>query len=872
MPTFVSVLTAKEPINKQIIRTGDGSLKKHPARPVASARIRSHEIRNLDEFKSLLDMVADNPAKCIMLGYNQQLADSQESAHIITQKKYARLFGASATGIQEKQGALYLTRTKDNFKPSSIALFDYDVGETTPDAFRFTRGKWVDELEKIIPGFTGTGKVFSNSASGRILVEGSPLKSAGFHCYVWLNGAQDDPDLGRRLYLKALSEGLAWVPELPGREESVSIKAAPQTIFDPSVFSPERVVYAGSPVIRGPELALIGPELEIQPGSDLPTESCSFDMKRAAEVKLKYAIDTGIQTGGNDRLYLDMANLELNTEVELDTGQVVTVRDWWASMDDLGHAQTRCQTPFRQSDSQAGILDVDDYGRPYLIDVGTQIRHILVDNDKGWIDEQLADEDFEGMESDMTGRPPVRDNVVPITGRDDAAEDLVSSVGPIDIDDAQDNLLNQLVRNFVYNLAEDRYYELKNMSSMSSSGFNQRFAKYLRPRVKASDLFARHVDSQFIDTLGWMPVRYNQNHDKIYRENGMTKLNIWQGFGAVKPAAGDVTPWLDLLKHLIDNEEERELIKQRMAFDVQFPDKKCNWSVGIIGIHGSGKDSLLKPLVRIFDRAAGSLTAEDVKSTFDNAWLNKKVLVLSETSHIPAEAMAGLKLKLTSAAATHITLSIKYGKPVTVPNIASAYFLSNDMDALRLDRSERRFLVSEAGAVLDKDTAHAYHTWLEQGGYEALFDYFLNLDLSGFDSQVLPMRTEALEEMFEYSRTGLEAAIKTMLDEDPVFRGRGVVLPGLVHRMLENAGWRRVSLQGVSKAIDKLGYRKSRIRPALDMNTQLSAGLRVEIGSEWDKYNTLGCEVTGSDLYAQALPQKLKLDTLDGTGFEEVGD
>ena len=66
-------------------------------------------------------------------------------------------------------------------------------------------------------------------------------------------------------------------------------------------------------------------------------------------------------------------NLRLETEIEVEDGNVKTVRDLMLNFTD----KVRCQTPFRESNSTAAFMAIDGSGEPFIFDSGTNTKHVL---------------------------------------------------------------------------------------------------------------------------------------------------------------------------------------------------------------------------------------------------------------------------------------------------------------------------------------------------------------------------------------------------------------------------------------------------------------------------------------------------------------
>lgn len=356
---------------------------------------------------------------------------------------------------------------------------------------------------------------------------------------------------------------------------------------------------------------------------------------------------------------------------------------------------------------------------------------------------------------------------------------------------------------YYVNMETGRAVTESGLDSMYSHIYTgRRGSPFISTVLKASSRTVRVVGQS------WMPSPYGSDSFRVIEHMGSSFINTWSGF-SVTPRAGDVEPWLKLAKHLCPHDADRELLIKRIAYDVQFPHLKANWHPVIIGVQGAGKDSLFMPLSRIFGSALKNVTNDMVRGQYDDYLAGTKIALVGEVRGLSGSALEKIKQFSATGGSTHVNLNIKSMPVMSHPTLWSFYFLTNNEDAIKADKDERRFFVLHCDRKLPQDQAEAYYSWLNAGGSEALMDYLLNLDLSGFDAMGVAPRTEAFMEMVDAAQSVVEDDLQDMMEQQThgfeiglintkalaeVLRGRGRKVGKVtVGKFLRENGWRKIA-------------------------------------------------------------------------------
>lgn len=382
-----------------------------------------------------------------------------------------------------------------------------------------------------------------------------------------------------------------------------------------------------------------------------------------------------------------------------------------------------------------------------------------------------------------------------------------------------------IVDRYIFVSSLNAYYDLQAHILLCASALNTKygatsFVKEKGKSCRCAYWLSQQNNATIVDELGWIPCRYDEERPIII--DGAAKLvNTWKGF-AITPSEGDVQPWLDHVEHLFPDPVERKNFIDRLAFDVQYPDRKCNWHTVILGVRGAGKDAVLIPLFTMFGAAGSTIGNKDIKSDFDDGFAKTKVVCISEVNGMSGDAMEELKRKATSGSTAFIMLNPKKEKKVKQANLWSLYPITNHNNAMHLAPDERRFYVLEALTAMTVEQKSAYFDgWLNNQGAAHLFHYLLNRDLSSFDPDTLPGHTPAFYKMVSATTSEHEKLLQDWADEGSHGFSSGAVKVSDLRRALLDART-EVSTDEIIDWLASRGFEKypKQIQKKLDGETK----------------------------------------------------
>jgi putative DNA primase/helicase len=239
-------------------------------------------------------------------------------------------------------------------------------------------------------------------------------------------------------------------------------------------------------------------------------------------------------------------------------------------------------------------------------------------------------------------------------------------------------------------------------------------------------------------------------------------VNLFGGM-ELEPKKGDVQPILDLVKFLTsrasENEDECEEVMHWLmcwlAYPLQNRGAKMRTAVVVHGDEGAGKNFLFDLVIDIYGRY-GALVGQDELEDKFNDWRSGKLFVVGDEVSSRAELVHNknrLKALITSPT---VQINPKNLARRTEKNHMNIVFLSNELQPLALDNSDRRYLVVYTPRAKDFSYYAALAKWKEAGGAEAFYQYLLDYPIDGFNAYAPAPMTKAKADLIDINRKSPE--------------------------------------------------------------------------------------------------------------------
>jgi putative DNA primase/helicase len=239
-------------------------------------------------------------------------------------------------------------------------------------------------------------------------------------------------------------------------------------------------------------------------------------------------------------------------------------------------------------------------------------------------------------------------------------------------------------------------------------------------------------------------------------------VNLFGGF-LLQPREGDVAPFLELGRFLTQRASENsdecdEIFHWLMcwlAYPLQHPGAKLRTAVVMHGDEGAGKNFFFECVLEIYGEY-GALVGQDELEDKFNDWRSRKCMVIGDEVATRQE-LVHQKNRL-KALITSPTVMIN---PKNLPrreerNHINIVFLSNELQPLALDNTDRRYLVVYTPQMRDRVFYEKLKAWRDANGIAALYQYLLSYPLEGFDPYSPAPVTQAKRNLIDLNRKSPE--------------------------------------------------------------------------------------------------------------------
>lgn len=344
-------------------------------------------------------------------------------------------------------------------------------------------------------------------------------------------------------------------------------------------------------------------------------------------------------------------------------------------------------------------------------------------------------------------------------------EELQSIISSIASREA--NKYKDILDNIYHIRATNTWFDFNDMTELSADSLNisniVEFPGTKDNKPRLATWLPKQPGFNQVADYTWYPVPHHQQKRTV-TQDGRRLLNTWRGF-AVEPTQGTVDPWLTHLEHVIPEEDYRRALLWWLAFTIQCPDRRTSWQPIILGISGAGKDALFRPIANILGSAYKIIGNKDIQGDYDDGLYQTKLLQISEASGLRGKAIDFYKRITAAESSSMQMLNIKCKGKVMQHNLCNVLVITNNIDAMKFTKDERRAFVLRSPNVMTEQQQIAYFdNWLDQNGAAYLFDYLLRYDLSEFKPGIRPYRTKHFEELLNVTQSDNEIKIEELLE------------------------------------------------------------------------------------------------------------
>jgi phage/plasmid primase-like uncharacterized protein len=231
-------------------------------------------------------------------------------------------------------------------------------------------------------------------------------------------------------------------------------------------------------------------------------------------------------------------------------------------------------------------------------------------------------------------------------------------------------------------------------------------------------------------------------------------VNLFSGW-KMQPKKGECLQIQTLLLHLVDGNEEMALwIMRWLAYPLRNRGAKMETSIIMHGDEGSGKNFFFEKVIKAIYGEYGYVIGNAQLESQFNDWASMKLFMVADEVVTRSE-LKHMKGKLKYLVSGDSIIVNPKGLPEhSEANHMNFVFLSNELQPLALDKTDRRYLVVWTPPALSKEFYVGVAKEIAAGGIAAFYDYLLNdIDMGDFDEHTKPIYNEAKDALIEKSLT-----------------------------------------------------------------------------------------------------------------------
>lgn len=388
-----------------------------------------------------------------------------------------------------------------------------------------------------------------------------------------------------------------------------------------------------------------------------------------------------------------------------------------------------------------------------------------------------------------------------------------------DPDDLYSNIKKAL-RGWVYIIPLGVMRNIETGFEIPGREVNVAFNRYM-PKKENGSLYVKAMN--YIENASPIPLCermvYEPGRPKLItsRHKGFHDFNIYAETG-IKPAKGEMGWYHDLMQYLFPDSREREYVEDFFSHIVQQPTRPANFAL-LIHSHkkGIGKSYLGHLLSRIVGRDeeqlsvanARTVSNDDISGT-STRWIEGKRLIIVE------EVMQPGRIDLINRLKPFITeriISVRrlYSDSYPMKNYANFLMFSNFANALKIEDTERRFLIISSPAE-PQSTEYWSDLWDDvDAKASSLAFYLLNRKIKYLDPMGRAPDTKAKALMQDLNRSDLESLLHDRFDSESWPFNFAVLKPDLI---LENSAFEKFqyvshAMSTVRNFLNEKGFRRS---------------------------------------------------------------
>lgn len=231
-------------------------------------------------------------------------------------------------------------------------------------------------------------------------------------------------------------------------------------------------------------------------------------------------------------------------------------------------------------------------------------------------------------------------------------------------------------------------------------------------------------------------------------------INLFDGLDSQPSTDGSCEKIVALLQYLCGEESQEiapitDWVLNWTAYTFQHLGAKMQTSIVMHGFEeGAGKNLFWGIVKDIFGRYGSLITQSELESPY-NAWISQKLFMVANEVVSPQEKRHHVGKLKNMVTESPLPISEKYLPLRYEKNHMNLVFLTNELHALQISPSDRRYMVIKTPAIKGEDYYGDVIAELAAGGAPAFHHYLLNRDCGDFSEHTKPLHTAARDDLID---------------------------------------------------------------------------------------------------------------------------
>lgn len=288
--------------------------------------------------------------------------------------------------------------------------------------------------------------------------------------------------------------------------------------------------------------------------------------------------------------------------------------------------------------------------------------------------------------------------------------------------------------------------------------------EYQDRKFNVRAILSMWFDEEYIlvDSMGYKPCServFVDTDKKYFNSYSLSSLESDMSVPAMYDSVNpDISSWSDihaLIYNLCGKSDDYTIYFTKwLAWQVQNPLHRLPTSIVFQGEPGTGKTKFCELVLgRIFGSNFTEISQVDLDSQFNSFVYGKRMIVADEVIQSISSSVASNKLK-SYVSNEYVSVNRKFFDTQYLRNYSHWIFCTNNLQALRIERFDRRYSVFKSRKLLD-GTGLIQNLLDHPEQVNSFYRYLLELEVS-FGEVSVPLETEARENLISLSKNSVE--------------------------------------------------------------------------------------------------------------------